>query len=168
MVPFMADGRGARGNGIRDLADRRGGAAARLSGLRLEKVLRSFFVLLACAVFLAVSGAARDLRAQAATVVQGGNVIYPGLDVNIADGGRLARLHIAFEAQCVDAASAQLAGGPAVREAIVLFLRDKTVAELSTLLGKRRLKQELVVVMNKVVGGPRVVRLYYLQFVIGS
>ena len=95
-------------------------------------------------------------------------MIYPGLDVNIADGARLARLHIAFEAQCVDTASAQLAGGPEVREAIVLFLRDKTVAELSTLLGKRRLKQELVAVMNKVVGGPRVVRLYYLQFVIGS
>ncbi|EHJ46250.1 flagellar basal body-associated protein FliL [Solidesulfovibrio carbinoliphilus subsp. oakridgensis] len=108
----------------------------------------------------------RGGNAQSDAVVRGGIAVYPGLDVNIADGGRLARLHIAFEAQCVDAPSAQMAAAPQTREAILLFLRDKTVAELATVPGKRKLKQDLLAVMNKAVGGPRVVRLYFLQLVV--
>uniref|UniRef100_I2PZK7 Flagellar protein FliL n=1 Tax=Desulfovibrio sp. U5L TaxID=596152 RepID=I2PZK7_9BACT len=103
---------------------------------------------------------------QADAVVRGGTAVYPGLDVNIADGGRLARLHIAFEAQCVDAPSAQMAASPQTREAILLFLRDKTATELATVPGKRQFKQDLMAVMNKAMGGPRVVRLYFLQLVV--
>lgn len=110
--------------------------------------------------------APRAGHAQTEAMVRGGTAVYPGLDVNIADGGRLARLHIAFEAQCVDAPSAQMAASPQTREAILLFLRDKTVAELATVPGKRKLKEELMAVMNKAMGGPRVVRLYFLQLVV--
>lgn len=105
-------------------------------------------------------------RAQTDAVVRGGTAVYPGLDVNIADGSRLARLHLAFEAQCVDAASALLAASPRTREAILLFLRDKTAADLTTVPGKRKLKEDLLAVMNKAMGGPLVVRLYFLQFVV--
>lgn len=118
------------------------------------------------AVFLAAVGWPLSCPAQSDTVVRGGVVVFPGLDVNIADGDRLARLRIGFEAHCVDAESAQLAAAPQVREAVILFLRDKTVAALATPLGKRRLKEELVTVMNRAIGGPRVVRLYFLQFVV--
>lgn len=104
--------------------------------------------------------------AQSEAVAKGGSAVYPLLDVNITDGGRLARLYIGFEAQCVDPEAAELAVSPKMREAILLFLRGKTAAELAGLAGKRKLKEELVALMNKNLGAPRVVRLYFLQFVV--
>ncbi|WP_428566559.1 MAG: flagellar basal body-associated FliL family protein [Solidesulfovibrio sp. DCME] len=104
--------------------------------------------------------------AQYEAVVRGGTAVYPLLEVNIADGDRLARLYIGFEAQCIDAEGATLAASSKTRDAIVLFLRTKSVADLSGVAGKRRLKDELVAVMNKAMGAPRVVRLYFLQLVV--
>ncbi|MEA4857929.1 MAG: flagellar basal body-associated FliL family protein [Solidesulfovibrio sp.] len=104
--------------------------------------------------------------AQSEVEVKGGNVVYPLLEVNIADGDRLARLYIGFEAQCRDAEGAQLAASSRTRDALVMFLRTKNAAELSGVAGKRRLKDELVAVMNKAIGAPRVVRLYFLQLVV--
>ena len=119
------------------------------------------------AMVLVALVAVRHAQAQAETYVKGGSAIYSGVDVNIADGAHLARLHIAFEAQCMDEAAARLAVGPEAREAVVLLLRDKTYAELSTPQGKRALRQEILAALNKVLGAPRVVRVYFLQFVIG-
>lgn len=104
--------------------------------------------------------------AQNEAVAKGGSAFYPLLDVNIGDGDRLARLYIGFEAQCVDQEAAELAVSPKVREAILLFLRGKTAADLAGVAGKRKLKEELVALMNKALGAPRVVRLYFLQFVV--
>jgi len=117
-------------------------------------------------VFWVTVGLPRTVAAQADAVARGGSAIYPGLEVNIADGGKLARLLLAFEVQCVDERAAQLTAAPLVREAIVLFLRDKTVAELSTPKGRGRLRDELVGVINKALGAPRAVRIYFTQFVI--
>jgi len=128
--------------------------------------MRRLLVLSSLALLLAGAFWPRSAAAQSDAVVRDGTAVYPGLDVNILDNGTLARLHIAFEAQCVDILGAQLAAAPKTREAILLFLRDKTAAELATPQGKRKLKDELVAVMNKAVGGPRVVRIYYLQFVV--
>lgn len=128
--------------------------------------MRRLLVLSFLAMWLTCAFWPRGAVAQSEALVREGTAVYPGLDVNINDNGRLARLHIAFEAQCVDAFGAQMAISPKTREAILLFLRDKTVAELATPQGKRRLKDELVAVMNKAIGGPRVVRIYYLQFVV--
>ncbi|EFL49861.1 flagellar basal body-associated protein FliL [Solidesulfovibrio fructosivorans JJ]] len=111
--------------------------------------------------------AARDAPAQQReTFVRGGTAVYSDVDVNITDGARLARLHLAFEAQCISEDAARLAASPETREAVLLFLRERTVAELSTPRGKREFKRQLLAVMNKAVGGPRVVRIYFLQFVI--
>jgi flagellar FliL protein len=123
---------------------------------------------IACLLLALSFAAACPTRAlaQNEAVAKGGSAFYPLLDVNIGDGARLARLYIGFEAQCVDPEAAELAVSPKVREAILLFLRGKTAADLAGVAGKRKLKEELVAVMNKTLGAPRVVRLYFLQFVV--
>ncbi|WP_300158672.1 flagellar basal body-associated FliL family protein [Solidesulfovibrio sp.] len=127
---------------------------------------RSCLAVAAWSVFLAMAFWAGPAVAQDEVVVKGGRAIYPLLEVSIADGDRLARLYIGFEAQCQDENGAVQAASPQAREAVLLFLRSKTAAQLSGELAKRRLKDEIISVMNKAIGAPRVVRLYYLQFVI--
>lgn len=105
-------------------------------------------------------------RAQADPVAKGGSAIYPGIQVNLEGGDGLHRLYLAFEAQCVDEKGAALAASPAAREAVLLMLRDQTVAALSTPAGREKLKRTLVATLNRVIGSPRVVRVLYLQFVI--
>ncbi|MGD9608206.1 MAG: flagellar basal body-associated FliL family protein [Desulfovibrionaceae bacterium] len=121
------------------------------------------FALAVCLMllFFPVLGAA-----QTDPVARGGSAVYPGIDVNIGSPEGLRRLHVAFEAQCVDVKSAEAAVGPEVREAVLLLLRDQTVAGLATPQGKRRLKEALAATINRVIGGPRVVRVLFLQFVI--
>ncbi len=132
--------------------------------MTVRRVVSVLGVLLAGLMLLAAQPA--RVAAQSEPVARDGSAVYPGLDVNIGDGEGLRRLHVAFEAQCVDQKSAAMAASPMAREAVLLFLRDKTVATLATPAGKRRLKDELVAVLNKAIGGPRVVRIYFLQFVI--
>ena len=124
------------------------------------------FPALALLLCLALAVWPGSAAAQDEVTVKGGSVSYPLLTVNIADGDRLARLYIGFEAQCQDEEGARLAAAPQTREAILLFLRGKSAAQLTGALARRRLKDELIAVMNKAIGAPRVVRLYYLQVVI--
>lgn len=121
------------------------------------------FALVVCIalILLPVLGAA-----QSEPLVRGGSAIYPGIDVNIDSPDGLRRLQLAFEAQCVDAKSAEAAIAPAAREAVLLLLRDQTVAALATPKGKARLKDALAATINRVIGGPRVIRVLYLQFLI--
>jgi len=123
----------------------------------------SRLLLLLAVLTLAVPAA---VRAQSDTVVRGGSAIYPSLEVNIDDNGRLARLHMAFEVQCTDEQGAQMAASPQAREAIILYFRDKHAADLVTPKDKRRLKNELVAAINKAIGGPRAVNILFMQFVI--
>lgn len=104
--------------------------------------------------------------AQSGAVVNEGTARYDGLDVSIAGADGPRRLHLAFEAQCMDAKSAQQAISPQAREAVLLLLRGKTVADLLPPSGKNKLKVELIDGLNRVIGAPRVVRVFFLQFVI--
>lgn len=121
---------------------------------------------LAPVLLVALLLAPSALAAQAEPVAKDGSAVYPFLEVNIAGAAGLRRLVLGFEAQCVDANSARALVAPQVREAVLLHLRAKSVAELSTAAGKERLRQELVALLNKNLGAPRVVRIFYLQFVI--
>lgn len=147
---------------------RPGEASGGVPGLPVARAARGPSLLwgVVLAVSLALAGMPPAALAQTDATVRGGTVTYPSLDVNIADGAKLARLHLAFEVQCINEEAARMAASPQVREAVLLFLRDRSVAELATLAGKRKLRQELVGVMNTALGAPRVVRLYFLQFVI--
>jgi len=124
------------------------------------------FLLLAVGLLL-VSGPRPALaQAQPDAIVKEGSAIYPGLDVNVVDGGGWARLHLAFEVLCVDAPSAQKVASSPVREAIILFFRDKTVAEVLAPKSKHKLKQDLAAAINKTLGGPRAAVIYFTQFII--
>lgn len=121
------------------------------------------FVVFVLAVLLCVPTLG---RAQGDPVAKAGSAIYPGIDVNLEGGDGLHRLRLAFEAQCVDEKGAVLAASPEAREAVLLMLRDQTVAALSTPAGREKLKSTLVATLNRAIGSPRVVRVLYLQFVI--
>jgi flagellar basal body-associated protein FliL len=130
--------------------------------------MRSLPLLLFIAGLLLAAGGSRYASAQAQpdAMAKDGTTIYPGLDVNVIDGNGWARLHLAFEVLCVDQDSAQKVASPTAREAINLFFRDKTVADVLSPKGKRKLKQELTAAINKAVGGPRAAVIYFTQFVI--
>ncbi len=125
-----------------------------------------FATVLLFALMLGLTTGAGAVSAQSDAVARGGSAFYPGLDVTIADRSGMASLRLAFEVQCVDERAAEMVASPQAREAVVMFLRDKTATELATPSGKQKLKTELVGVINKAVGGPRAVRVYFTQFVI--
>lgn len=128
-----------------------------------KRALPAMIMGVAVMVLGALAGTA---QAQLEAETRGGSALYRGLDVNIQDGSRLALLHVAFEVQCVSERAAEEVASPRMREAIVLFLRGKTVAQLRSPLDKRRLKRELLDVINKELGAPRAVRIYMTQFVV--
>ncbi|MHC1711853.1 MAG: flagellar basal body-associated FliL family protein [Solidesulfovibrio sp.] len=130
--------------------------------------MRSLPLLLVIAGMLLSAGGPRPASAlaQPDATVRDGAAVYPGLDVNVVDGNGWARLHLAFEVLCVDQDSAQKVASPAAREAIILFFRDKTVADVLSPKGKRKLKQDLTAAINKAVGGPRAAVIYFTQFII--
>lgn len=163
MTRFAVNMRGVGGKEMRTPGNHVTGRALRRYGFVRRCLEFPVLALLLCLALVAWSGRA---AAQDEVTVKGGSVSYPLLTVNIADGDRLARLYIGFEAQCQDEEGARLAAAPQTREAILLFLRGKSAAQLTGALARRRLKDELIAVMNKAIGAPRVVRLYYLQFVI--
>lgn len=58
------------------------------------------------------------------------------------------------------------AQAPKVRDAIIILLSGKTYAELSTADGKMLLKNEVAARLNQILGTPRVVRIYFTEFVV--
>jgi len=123
--------------------------------------------MLVLAVFLACAAVApAPGHAQEEAVVRLGTAVYSNLNVNIVDNGRLTRLHLGFEVQCTDEEGARLAASSQAREAIILFLREQKAADLMTARGKIILKDKLVTVINRAIGGRRAVRILFTQFVV--
>ncbi|KHK02272.1 Flagellar biosynthesis protein FliL [Desulfovibrio sp. TomC] len=110
--------------------------------------------------------APRHGLAQGEPVARGGGVTYPGFDVNIDDGGRLGRLRLAFEVLFTDEQGAKMAAAPQVKESLLLYLRGKTAAQLLGPRGRETLRRELLDQINDAIGGPRAIRLYYLDYLV--
>ena len=53
-----------------------------------------------------------------------------------------------------------------IRDAIIILLSSKTYAELSSTEGKMQLKNEVAARLNQILGTPRVVRVYFTDFVV--
>lgn len=121
---------------------------------------------LAAALLLALLAVPGWGLAQGEPVARGGVVTYPGFDVNIDDGGRLGRFRVAFEVLFTDEPGATLAATPQVKESILLFLREKTVAGLLGPGGRDTLRRELLAQINDAIGSPRAIRLYYLDYLV--
>lgn len=94
-------------------------------------------------------------------------VPLPDLTVNLADSGGNRYLKIGMEVELNAPESAQelAAQNARVRDAIILLLSSKTVAQLSTSEGKVLLKNEVAARLNQILGAPRVVRIFFTNFV---
>ena len=95
-------------------------------------------------------------------------VPLPTLTVNLADGSgnRYLKIGMEVEVSAQDAVQELQNQNARVRDAIILLLSSKTVAELTSAEGKVLLKNEVVARLNQILGAPRVVRMYFTDFVI--
>lgn len=94
-------------------------------------------------------------------------VPLPDLTVNLADpsGTRYLKIGMEVEVTVPEAAQELQNQNARVRDAIILLLSSKTVAELSTAQGKVLLKNEVAGRLNQILGAPRVVRIFFTNFV---
>lgn len=95
-------------------------------------------------------------------------VSLPTFVVNLADPLGRRYLKIAIDVEVIDADAAELLNSSEskVRDSIILLLSSKTFADLSTMEDKISLKQEIVERLNQVLGGPKVLRVYFTEMVV--
>lgn len=95
-------------------------------------------------------------------------VTLPTFLVNLADplGRRYIKLTLDVEVINPDVA-AELEGAQAkVRDAVILLLSSKSYSDLAPLENKILLKNELVTRLNQILGGSKVIRVYFTELVI--
>lgn len=95
-------------------------------------------------------------------------VSLPTVTVNLLDGDTLKYLKIGMDVELsTEAAKQEIEANSArIRDSIIILLSSKTYAELVTSEGKMQLKNEVTVRLNQILGIPRVVRVYFTEFVI--
>lgn len=99
----------------------------------------------------------------------GGQVVpLPPFRVNLADplGKRFIKLVVEVEMSspaAVDELNAQQA---AVRDSIILLLSSKSLADISTMESKILLKGEITQRINQILGGPKVIQVFFTDLVI--
>lgn len=95
-------------------------------------------------------------------------VTLPTFLVNLADplGRRYLKLTVDVEVAGTEAVDELNQNQAKVRDAIILLLSSKTYNDLNSLEAKILLKKEIVERLNLVLGGPKVVRVYFTEMVI--
>lgn len=95
-------------------------------------------------------------------------VSLPSVTVNLADpsGNKYLRMGMDVELSSEGAITNLLTQSARVRDAIILLLSSKTSDELASAEGKVLLKNEVASRLNQILGEPRVVRIYFTDFVI--
>ena len=95
-------------------------------------------------------------------------VTLPSFLVNLSDplGRRYIKLTLDVAVAGEEAATKLETESAKVRDAVILLLSSKTYADLASLESKLLLKNELVTRLNQVIGGSKVVRVYFTELVI--
>lgn len=95
-------------------------------------------------------------------------VTIPTVTINLADKDNIRYLKIGFdiEVSTEDAKKALEEQKARIRDSIIILLSSKTYAELSTTEGKLKVKNEISTRLNQILGVPRVVQIYFNEFVI--
>lgn len=95
-------------------------------------------------------------------------VALPSFTVNLADppGNRYFKIGLEVELNSPEATTEIQSQNARVRDSIILLLSSKTVKELTTPEGKVLLKNEVAARLNQILGAPRVVRVFFTDFVI--
>ena len=94
----------------------------------------------------------------------------PTVTVNLADaaGNRYLKVGMEVEVSAADAVRDIQAQSARIRDAIIILLSSKSYAELSSSEGKMQLKNEVASRLTQILGTPRVVRVYFTDFVVQS
>lgn len=95
-------------------------------------------------------------------------VTIPTVTINLADKDYIRYLKVGFdiEVSTEDAAKTLEEQKARIRDSIIILLSSKTYADLSTTEGKLRVKNEISTRLNQILGVPRVVQIYFNEFVI--
>lgn len=95
-------------------------------------------------------------------------VPLPEITVNLADppGDRYLKIAMEVEVSAQDAERELQNQTARVRDAIILLLSSKTVRDLTSAEGKVLLKNEVASRLNQILGAPRIVRVFFTNFVI--
>lgn len=95
-------------------------------------------------------------------------VPLPVFTVNLSDAATTRYLKVGMEIELSSPEAAQEIQNQMVkiRDSIIILLSSKTYADLSTPVGKAQLKNEVASRINQILGTPRVVRVYFTEFVV--
>lgn len=112
-------------------------------------------------------GAARIERQSDLPRSAGQVLPLPPITVNLSDpaGRRYLKLGMEVEVNA-DVSAALTANNARIRDAIIMLLAGKTYADISTPDGKVLLKAEVAARLNQILGGQRVIRVYFTDFVV--
>jgi len=111
-------------------------------------------------------GTTTTTPAQPKTVIN--LVKLPTVTVNLADTDPIRYLKIGMDVEvnttaAVTALNSQIAK---VRDAVIIILSGKTYSDLATTAGKLLIKNEISTRLNQILGAPRVVQIYFTEFVV--
>lgn len=95
-------------------------------------------------------------------------VTLPTFVVNLADplGRRYLKLSMDVEVADEKVVMEINASQSKIRDAVILLLSSKSFQELSTIESKILLKKQLVERLNQVLGGPKVLRVFFTEMVV--
>ncbi len=95
-------------------------------------------------------------------------VPLPVFTVNLSDAAttRYLKVGMEIEVSSPDAAQELQNQMVKIRDSIIILLSSKTYADLSSPEGKAQLKNEVASRINQILGTPRVVRVYFTEFVV--
>jgi len=98
----------------------------------------------------------------------GFTVTLPTFVVNLADplGRRYLKLGIDVEVVTEEAVAELSKKEPMVKDTLILLLSSKTYQELSSMESKILLKKEIVDRLNQILGGSKVLQVYFTDMVI--
>ncbi len=90
------------------------------------------------------------------------------LTINLADMDitRYLRIAIDVELSTQEAINQLQANNAKIRDAIIILLSSKKFDSISTASGKLQIKNEIIARINQILGVPRVVQIYFTDFVI--
>ena len=98
---------------------------------------------------------------------QGIVVPLPPITVNLYDAGGRRYLKLGMEVEVNKDVSKALKDNEArIRDAVIMLLAGKTYAEVASPDGKVMLKAEVANRLNQILGGQRVIRIYFTDFVV--
>jgi len=97
-----------------------------------------------------------------------GMTSLPTFVVNLADplGRRYLKLSMDVEVKGLETVEELTKAEPKIRDTVILLLSSKTFADLSTMENKLLLKNEIVERLNQVLGGSKVLRVYFTEMVV--